>query len=320
MQFKDYYKILEVEKSSSQEEIKKSYRKLAKKCHPDTNPENKQAEEKFKSINEAYEVLSDPEKRNKYDNFENEANFQNGYDFDPSQYGFGKNMRYESRSDGSRDHSDFFNMFFEGSGFDFENIFAQTSANKGSRMYAHDGEDIEAEIEITPEEGFMGVKKRVSIRGQGGERSLTFNVPKGVKDGEKVRLQGQGRSGSNGGENGNLYLKVKITPSENFSIEGNDMRTVLDIMPWDAALGVEAEVNTIDGKILVNVPVGVQTDSKIRIAGKGYIDRRGIRGDLYIKIRISNPSSINSEMKELYEKLRIVSKEKNIKENYNEKL
>ncbi|MCX7842416.1 MAG: DnaJ domain-containing protein [Clostridia bacterium] len=307
MQYKDYYSILGLDKNASQEDIKKAYRKLAKKYHPDTNPGNKQAEEKFKDVNEAYEVLSDPEKRKKYDNFGNEYNFQNGYDFDPSQFGFGKNVKYEFRTGGGMDHSDFFNMFF-GGGFDFDSLFDHAGMNKNKRHSAYKGEDIEAELEITPEEGFHGAEKKISIRGHMGVKNLSFKIPKGVKDGQRIRLQGQGEEGLNGGQNGDLFLNIRIKPSERFTLEGNDLTTTLNIMPWDAALGSETSVDTIDGRILVKIPAGIQTDSKVRVAGKGYVDGTGKRGDLYLKVRIVNPSHITNEMKGLYEKLRQASK------------
>lgn len=310
MQYKDYYSILGINKNASQNDIKKAYRKLAKKYHPDANPGNKQAEEKFKDISEAYEVLSDPEKRKKYDNFGSEFHFQNGYDFDPSQFGFGNNVKYEFRTGGSRNYSDFFNMFFGDSGFDFDDFFGHTKFKKRGVNFAYDGEDVEAEIEITPEEGFKGVEKRVVLRGGSGEKSITFKIPRGVKDGEKIRFQGQGEPGVNGGKRGDLYLVVRFKSDGRFLLEGNDLNMTLDIMPWDAALGSEVPVNTIDGRILVKIPAGIQTDSKIRVAGKGYIDRKGRRGDLYIRIRIVNPNVISHEVRELYEKLRMISRSK----------
>lgn len=304
MQYNDYYSALGIQKNASQEDIKKAYRKLAKKYHPDVNPGDKKAEENFKQVSEAYEVLSDPEKRKKYDTFGSATNFENGYDFDPSKYG--RNVRHEYQTGDTGNHSDFFNMFFGGSGFDFDlgSIFGNRGASGMSKNYSNDGKDIETQIEITIEEGFSGIEKRITLRSQRGEKSLTFKVPKGVKDGEKIRLHGQGEPGVNGGKNGDLFLVVKLKSSDKFTMEGNNLITIIDIMPWDAALGCEMAVETIDGKILIKVPAGIQTDSKIRAAGKGYTDRNGIRGDLYIKIRIVNPGNITDKMKELYEKLR----------------
>lgn len=310
MQYNDYYSDLGIDKNASQEDIKKAYRKLAKKYHPDVNPGNKQAEEKFKRISEAYEVLSDPEKRKKYDTFGSATNFENGYDFDPFKYG--KNVRYEYRTGGNGKYSDFFNMFFGEGGFDFDfdSIFSNIGATNRRGNYSNDGKDIETQIELTIEEGFKGIEKRITLKGPSGNKSLSFKVPKGVKDGEKIRLYGQGEHGTNGGKNGDLYLIVKLKPSDKFTMEGNNIITNLDVMPWDAALGCEKYVDTIDGKILIKVPPGVQADSKIRASGKGYIDRNGVRGDLYIKIRIVNPKNITHEMKELYEKLRKTSNKK----------
>jgi curved DNA-binding protein len=298
MEYKDYYKTLGVDKNATQDEIKKAFRKLAKKYHPDANPDNKAAEDKFKDLNEANEVLSDPEKRKKYDTFGSSSDFQGNTDFDPSQYGF-DNMRYERRTGAGEDHSDFFNMFFGDSGFDLGSIF-----NRAQRAQTQDGEDIDTAIEITAEEGFHGTEKKITLRTSSGDKNLTFKVPKGVKDGEKIRLKGQGNPGYQGGKPGDLYLTVKFKQGGRISIEGRDLSLTLDIMPWEAALGAELSVETIDGKITLKVPAGVQTDSKLRLAKKGYIDRKGVRGDLYIKMRIVNPKTISQESKVLYEKLR----------------
>lgn len=308
MQYKDYYSVLGIDKKATQDEIKKAYRKLAKKYHPDANPNDKKAEEKFKEVNEAYEVLGDADKRKKYDTFGSEVNFQDGYDFDPSKYGFGNNVRYEYSTNAGGDYSDFFNSFFGEGGFDLGSIFGGGSTRQRRQSYAAKGGDIEAVIEILPEEGFGGIEKSVSLRGRTGDKSFTFKIPKGVKDGEKIRLKGQGEPGTNGGPNGDLYLTVKFKKGSRFEIEGKDLLTTLDVMPWEAALGAEKPVYTMDGRILIKVPPGIQTDSKIRAAGKGYTDRSGSRGDLYIKVRIMNPKVMTQEIKELYVKLKEASK------------
>ncbi len=322
MQYKDYYSILGVEKTASQDDIKKQYRKLAKKYHPDMNPGNKQAEEKFKDVSEAYEVLGDAQKRQKYDTFGSQANFAHGADFDPAQYGWTDgNVRYEYA--GSGDHSDFFNMFFSDA-FDLGSIFGQgrggarttrvynTSdfgdifgAQAGAgRQHIHDGQNVEAEIEITPEEGAAGVEKRISLQAESGTKSINFKVPKGVGSGETIRLKGQGYAGSGGGKAGDLLMKVRIKPSERFSLEGGDLMTNVDVYPWDAALSEKVSVETLDGRIMVKIPEGVQTDSRIRVAGKGYPSRSGKQGDLYIRVRIVNPKHLTAEQKGLYEKLK----------------
>jgi curved DNA-binding protein len=306
MEYKDYYGILGVEKQAAQDEIKKAYRKLAKKYHPDTNQGDKQAEEKFKDVSEAYEVLSDKEKREKYDNFGNAYGFQNGYDFDPSQYGYRPNVRYTYRTGGTGDRSDFFNMFFS-EGFNFEDLFGGAAQGRGMN-YVYDGENIEAEIEITPAEGFMGVDKRIALQTEKGVKNFTFKIPKGVRDGEKIRLKGQGHPGSNGGKSGDLHLIVRFKPDDRFTLEGNDLLTDADIYPWDAALGGKVPVTTLDGRIMVNIPAGIQSGSKIRVAGRGYVDRQGRRGDLYIRARIVNPAELTPETRALYEKLKEANK------------
>lgn len=331
MQYKDYYNILGVEKTASQDDIKKQYRKLAKKFHPDMNPGNKRAEEKFKEISEAYEVLGDAEKRKKYDTFGSQANFANGADFDPSQYGWqggNGNVRYEYTGGG--EHSDFFNMFFSDA-FDLGGIFGQgrkgarttriysdadlgelfgsQTGSRAGRTQIRDGENVEAEIEITPEEGAAGTEKRITLQIQSGTKNINFKVPKGVGNGETIRLKGQGYAGAGGGQAGDLLMKVRIAPSERFTLEGNDLITDVDVYPWDAALSGKAPVETLDGRIMVKIPEGVQTDSKIRVAGKGYPSRSGKQGDLYIRVRMVNPQNLTAEQKELYEKLKKTMKQ-----------
>jgi len=322
MQYKDYYAILGVDKTASQDEIKKAYRKLAKKYHPDVNKGNTASEDKFKDVSEAYEVLGDAEKRKKYDTFGSQAQFSNGYDFDPSQYGYnGGNVRYEYA--GSGDHSDFFNMFFSDAfdlndlfsqargggrtthvyeGGDFGDIFGQTRGGaRASR--ARNGQDIEAEIELTPEEGAAGTEKRISLQTETGTRSINFKVPAGVNDGETIRLKGQGHVGGNGGKNGDLRMTVRMKPGR-FTLKGQELIMNADVYPWDAALGSKLTVSTLDGRIAVKIPAGVQTGSRIRVAGKGYPFRAGKRGDLYLAVRIVNPAHLTEEQKALYEKLK----------------
>jgi len=313
MQYKDYYDILGIEKKASQDDVKKAYRRLAKKNHPDANPNNKKAEEKFKEANEAYEVLGDAEKRKKYDQLGQGFNFQNGSEFDPSKFDFGKNVRYEQKTSSDNDFSDFFNTIFGGSGFGINDFFDGTRARNSrrgrpSQEYRIDGEDSEAEIEITPEEGFKGIEKFVSIRDGRQDKSISFKIPSGIKQGEKIKLAGQGLHGTNGGKNGDLYLKVNFSTGTRFEMDGMNLQSSIDLSPWEAALGMEVYFNTIDDRIKVKIPEGIQSDNKIRVANKGYKDNSGKRGDLYIKIRIVNPPVLSIEEKELYQKLKQVSK------------
>ena len=308
MKYKDYYAILGVNKTSTQADIKKAYRALAKKHHPDTNAKNKSSDETFKEINEAYEVLGDVEKRKKYDEIGNQANFQNGDDFDPGQTGF-KGYKYQQGSGYSDDFSDFFNAFFGGSASNMGDIFSgRTTSRKRYKSFAQDGADSEAEITITPEEGFHGHEMRVSLNLGASERKISFKIPAGIKQGEKIKLSGQGAPGHNGGKSGDLYIKINFSKDGRFKLDGLDIEMALDLLPWDAALGSEATVRIIDDTILLKTPPGIQTGGKIRVAGKGYKDRKGNRGDLYIRVRIMNPKILTEEVKDLYKRMKKLSK------------
>lgn len=314
MKYKDYYKILDVDKSASKEDIKKAYRKLAKKYHPDANPGDKTVEEKFKDINEAYEVLSDETKKNQYDNFGQQTHFSGSSEFDPSQYGFGGNSgntgRYY-RSSGDGDFSDFFNMFFGGSSdIDMENIFG-SSRQSGSRQYykGQNGEDQEVPLTITLEEGITGIQKNISIKKDGKVKRLNVKIPMGIRDGEKIRLKGQGRTGINGGKNGDLYLVIQLSQGD-FRLEGLDVYITMKLLPWEAALGTKKNIKTIEGTIAVKVPKGIQSGKRIKVARKGYVQKNGNRGDLFIDIQIKNPEKIDEELIKLFEKMKeLYSKE-----------
>jgi len=317
MKFKDYYEILGVSKNATQDEIKKAYRKLAKKYHPDANPGDKTAEEKFKEVNEAYEVLSDEEKRKKYDMFGSTGQFYNGAEFDPSQFGFGRNIRFEYGTGGNPDFSDFFNFIFggrdpfdafEGFGpFGSDSVFGRKRGRGFSRNLRMRGEDIESVLEVTIEEAFKGAEKVVSIRGSNKDRKISLKIPAGIMPGEKIKLTGQGGQGINGGENGDLYLKVEFKKNGSYELEGLNIVTPIELYPWESALGSEVTVNTLDGKIIVKIPAGIKTDSRIRVPGKGYRDKTGKRGDLFLKVRLVNPEYLTREQLELYKKLMEIS-------------
>lgn len=313
MKYRDYYEVLGVDKKASQDEIKKAYRKLAKKYHPDAHPGDKAAEEKFKEANEAYEVLGNEEKRKKYDQFGREGDFRNGVDFDPSQYGFGNNVRYEFRQGNAGDFSDFFNMFFGGGSpfdsFEEDGIFGRRTGRRGSapRSRQMRGQDSEAVLEITPAEGFTGAEKRISLRTPAGERTISLKIPAGIRPGEKIKLSGQGGPGINGGRNGDLYLKVEFVRDSGIELNGLNLEAQIALYPWEAALGSEVSYNTLDGRISVKIPAGIQSGSKVRVAGRGYRDKSGMRGDLYLRVAIVNPERLNSAQLELYEKLGRIS-------------
>jgi len=308
MKYRDYYEVLGLSKDASQEQIKKAYRKLAKAYHPDANPGNKEAEEKFKEINEAYEVLGDPEKRRKYDQLGSRFNFANGYDFDPSQFGFNtRNARYEFR--GSSGFSDFFDMFFGSGGINLDDLFGMGDAGfkhrgfSSGHAFAHKGEDIETEIKISVADGIMGNEKQISIRTPSGMKKLAIKIPRGIQPNGKIRLKGQGGKGRNGGPDGDLLLVVNFK-DEDITINGTDLIQKFEIKPWTAAVGGKETVTTPDGRIIVSVPAGIRSGESIRIPGKGYPNSIGGRGDLYLKVSINNPPHLNEKQLELFRKLK----------------
>ncbi|WP_353094985.1 DnaJ C-terminal domain-containing protein [Tissierella praeacuta] len=305
MEYKDYYKILGVEKASSQDEIKKAYRKLAKKYHPDLHPNDDKAQEKFKEINEAYEVLGDADKKQKYDTFGSGYNFTGGQNFDPSQFGFG-NGSYTYTTSG--DFSDFFNMFFGGAGggqktssrmggFDLGNLFGGGRKSAGRQAASY-----ESELNITLDEGYHGAKKNIVLNIGGENKSIAVNIPKGILPGKKLKVKGE-----KWGIKGNILFKINLIEDGKKRLEGLDIVSKLDLFPWQAALGDKVVVSTLDGKIKVDIPKSISSGKKIRIPRKGYKDMKGNQGDLYIEINIINPPSLTEEEIELYKKLKEIS-------------
>lgn len=301
MEYKDYYKILGVDKNASENEIKKAYRKLAKKYHPDLNPGDNKAQEKFKEINEAYEVLGDADKKKKYDTFGSSYDFSAGSNFDPSQYGYS----YTS-SGNAGDFSDFFNMFFGGSsssrGFNINDIFGGGSGF-GRRKSQPQRQSYESELSITLEEGFNGTTKEVSLNFGGQVKKLSIKVPKGIFPGKKLKVKGD-----KWGIDGDIVFKINLLDDGKNRLDNLDIISKTNLLPWEAALGTKAVVQTLDGKIKVNIPKGIEGGKKIRVPGRGYIDMDGRRGDLYIEANIVNPPSLSEEEEKLYERLKEISK------------
>lgn len=316
VKYKDYYEILGVSKSATGDEIKKAYRKLAKKYHPDTNPGDKASEESFKDINEAYEVLGDPEKRKTYDQFGNTQQFTNGSDFDPSQFGFGREgSRTYTYTGGDGGFSDFFQAFFGGgrSGmgqddFDIENLFGQRSGRRTASP-GRKGQDLETEIAITLKEAVHGTSRPVAFIRDGKRVQLNVKIPPGIQPGEKIRLSGQGGEGSSGGSRGDLFLKVDLSLDKGVELDGLNIIKKIDVYPWEAYFGHRKELDHLGETLSIKIPGGIQTDRSIRLRGKGYGDRKGTRGDLLVKIRIVNPEPLSKEAQELYEKLQAMYKE-----------
>ncbi len=325
VKFKDYYEVLGVPRTASDDEIRKEYRKLARKYHPDVNKNDKAAEEKFKEINEAYQVLSDPEKRKKYD--ELGPNWQAGSEFTPPP-----GWETGGRAD-SRDFGDIFGAGGQtGFGDFFESVFGRRAgaAGRGGAAFRSKGETIDAEVPLTLEEAHHGVTRRISLeaaetcptcggtgakdgrtcptcRGSGVVRrpkSLEVTIPPGVHDGSIIRLAGQGEPGINGGPPGDLRLHVRLEPHSLFHVtESGDMEVELPVAPWEAALGARVRVPTLDGTVEMTVPAGTQGGRRLRLRGQGLNRRGGGRSDLYVKIKIVIPPRLSSKERELFEKL-----------------
>lgn len=313
MEYKDYYKILGVDKNASAAEIKSAYRKLAKKYHPDLNPDDDSAQDKFKDVNEAYEVLGDEEKRKQYDMFGQAGGFSAGDHFDPSQYGFGGGGRtYTYTSDDLGGFSDFFNTIFGGGmggasrsggmGFNVDDLFG---GGMGGQTYRQEPQPRrhESEINVDIEEAYKGTSKSMTFRIGNQTKTINVKVPKGILPGKKIKINGH-----RFGLDGDIYLKVKFNKSKNMEMDGLDITKEIGIYPWDAALGGEKIITSLDGKkIKLKIPENFKSRNRIKLARKGYRDMKGNTGDLYIRPIIENPSSLTDEQKELYRKLREVS-------------
>jgi len=291
MEYKDYYKILGVDKKASQDEIKKAYRKLAVQYHPDKNPGNKQAEEKFKQINEAYEVLGDPEKRKKYDELgENWSRFGQQHQSQP-----GGGFYYEG------DWSD----LFGGNGGAFSDFFAtffgSRSQSKGRTRTQYKGHDYETEIEFSLEEAYHGASRIVQLQ----HEKLRITIKPGAYDGQLLRIKGKGAPGS-GGQRGDLYVRLRIGPHPAFIRKNDDLYTAQTIDLYTAVLGGDSLIETFDGKLKVKIPAGSQNGSTIRLKGKGMpvYGQAGRYGDLYLQINVQIPQTLTREERELFEKLR----------------
>lgn len=293
MIFKDYYKILGLNTNKvSIDEIKEAYRDLAKKYHPDVNVGNTIAEERFKDVNEAYRVLSVASSKKKYDRMW------------ISHAGKRKNFEESKRSEGSL-VSDFFTMFF---GQTKQENSKESEKTKKKKVPAK-GENIETEIIVSIEDAFFGLEKKISLRTVNGKmKTFSVKIPEGIRNGEKIRLMGQGKEGKNGGKNGDLFIKIQIENNDKFKLKGQDLITDLYLTPWEAALGTRVSVNGIDDQISLFVPPGIQSGERVKLSGKGYKDGKGGRGDLITEIKIMVPKNLSDEEKALYEKLGEISK------------
>ncbi|MCE5339504.1 MAG: DnaJ domain-containing protein [Planctomycetaceae bacterium] len=309
VKFKDYYDVLGVARDANGEEIKKAFRKLAHKYHPDVAKDKITGEEKFREINEANEVLSDPEKRRKYDQLGANWNHQ-GQQPPPPQSGFGGGSgdASEFHFDGTG-FSDFFEQFFGSRGRVSEG-FGRTNGNgMEGETIAHRGQDIEADILVTLDEILHGSTRTINLQrtdprsGQLGKRTLRVKIPPGVREAQLIRLAGKGQEGIGGGESGNLYLKVKFAQHPDFRVRGADLYYDLDLAPWEAVLGVTIHIPTLDGMVSLKIPTGTIAERQLRLRGKGLPMSNGMRGDLYAVVSIQVPVNLTPEQKILWEQL-----------------
>lgn len=303
MKYKDYYELLGVDKKASDADIKKAYRTLAKKYHPDLHPDDKNAQEKFSEINEAYEVLSDPEKRKKYDMFGKNANFSSGQNFNPSDFGFDfsnfgqGSYSYSTGSDSG--FSDFFDTLFGGIGRTANSARASSRRfTSGSGFNAKKKSTLDAKVEISIDEAINGTKKTVSVKDGSSTKNIEINIPKGIKNNNKIKV-----NGSKFGINAYILAKIIIKDEANRRVEGNNIIQTEKIMPWDAYFGTKKKINTLDGSLMVTIPEKVNSGQKMRLKGFGYTDRKGKKGDLILDLIIDNPENLNEEAVELYKKL-----------------
>lgn len=319
VEFKDYYKSLGVSKEATDDEIRKAFRKLARQYHPDVAKNKAQAEEKFKEINEAYEVLSDPEKRKKYDTLGANWNRQGGFQPPPGWQGA---PFTETGPEGFEFHfggtgfSDFFEQFFGArgggmpGGFTFEEAGSRRGAGGFRRGgFAQRGSDIEGDILVTLDEVVRGSVRPVSFRvanrrtGQTETHTFRVKIPQGVREGQLIRVAGKGEAGAGGGGPGDLYLRVRYAKHPEFRVNGGDLSYDLELAPWEAVLGATVRIPTLEGPVSLRVPPGTNGGQQLRVRGRGLPNGRNGRGDLYAVVSIEVPRQIRPDERELWEQL-----------------
>lgn len=314
MEYKDYYKVLGVDKKATEKEVKSEYRKLARKYHPDVNPGDKGAEEKFKEINEAYEVLSDPEKRKKYDQlgssyrqWEQMGGQPGGFDWSRWTTGApGQGVRVEYADIGNLgdlfggrgmgSFSDFFESLFGGM-----EVRAQGASSEAGYQAAGRGQDMEHSVEVTLEEAYSGTKRVLQVDSQ----RIEVKIPPGVKTGSRVRLSGKGTPGYGGGQKGDLYLKVEVMEHPRFSRKGDDLLVDVPVDLYTAMLGGEVTLKTLEGSVKLKIPPETQGGTVIRLRGKGTprLGKSSDRGDLLAKVKVSLPKNLTDQEKQLFQEL-----------------
>ena len=309
VQFRDYYETLGVQKTASEDEIRTAFRKLARKHHPDVAKDKAAAEEKFKQINEAYEVLSDPEKRKKYDQLGADWNQPGGFQPHPGwgtqqpsggfyQYGGGDGgVEFEF---GGTGFSDFFEAFFGGG-----RGRSAFGGFGGRQATAERGSDVEADIMVTLEEALHGSTRTVSLRRAGSNKAESYQVkiPRGVHEGQRIRLAGQGGAGARGGKSGDLFLRVRLARHPDFTVEGSDLIHEVKLAPWQAVLGTELKVPTLERSVRLKVPPGTQGGQRFRLHEQGLPGISGKRGDLYVVVQMNVPRKLTEREREIWSEL-----------------
>ncbi len=332
---KDYYEMLGVNRSASADEIKTAYRKIARRFHPDLNPGDKNAEERFKDLQEAYDTLSDPENRQLFDKYgENWRAVKQGGGAPPP--GWEGARTAGGPQGGGFDFSGFdFGAGTGRGGFDiFEEMFGRTAGRASRGPRRERGQDVEAQLELSLEEAHRGGRRTLQMQvaevcptcngdgvvqdktcqtcGGSGQvvkpKTIEVNIPAGVRDGSTVRLAGQGGAGMNGTQPGDLYLRIRLRPHPAFKVRGDDLEIELPIAPWEGALGTKVEVPTIDSKVDLTIPAGTQSGQRLRLRGQGLNKRGGGRGDEYVRLKIVTPKEISAEERRLYAELKRASK------------
>ena len=297
MEFIDYYKILEIDKNANDADVKKAYRKLARKYHPDLNPNDATAKQKFQQINEANEVLSDPEKRKKYDQYGKD--WQHSEDFERARkqqqnQGGGYQRTYQGGADyGGEDFSDFFESMFGGGG--------GASFGRGGRNVKYKGQDLNAELHLDLRDVYTSQKQTLTVNG----KNIRLTIPAGVENGQTIKIKGHGGSGTNGGPDGDLYLTFSITNTSKFKREGSNLYADADLDVYTAVLGGDVTIDTFDGKVKLKVAPETQNGTKVKLKGKGFpvYKSEGQFGDLYITYRIKTPTGLSEKQKELFREL-----------------
>ena len=307
VEFKDYYEILGVPRNASDEAIKKAFRKLARQHHPDVAKDKKNAEEKFKEINEANEVLGDPEKRRKYDELGADWNQPEGQA--PSQRDGGSSRESSEFHFEGTGFSDFFEQFFGGRSR-ASGSFGQTGENGRARAeFPQRGQDVEGDLLVTLDEVLHGATRTIQLQrtnprtGLSTTQSLRVKIPVGVRAGQRIRLPGNGQEGTGGGEAGHLYLRVIFAKHPEFRVRGATLYHDLDLSPWEAALGATIQIPTLDGKASLKVPPGTMAEREFRLRGKGLPLADGSRGDLHAVVHLQVPPQLTPQEKALWEQL-----------------